>query len=204
MTESVVEFQRTCSQHYIALHNCSWIGWVFSIPYSMICGDTHTAALLPLSIHQSTLRPSQQQLNHHSKPLSHSLLLWLLPQRKRPLTNGSTFWKPRPSALPTSQWQSRLTSSDLHKRSHLTGEKQFILKGVTVHNTSGRKLCKTHQDRRPDASWTAHTTAHPGKHQASSMADRLLLHITPQRRQETGPIASHLAGLTHYTPCCRP
>jgi len=116
-----------------------------------MCGDTHIAALLPLSI----LRPSQQQLNHHSKTLSYSLLLCLLPkQRKRPLTNGTTFWKPCPSALPTSQWQNRLTSSDLYKRSHLTGEKQFILKGVNVHNTSRRKLCKTtsrQETQRPTA-----------------------------------------------------
>jgi len=115
-----------------------------------MCGDTHIAALLPLSIHQSTLRPSQQQRNPHNKTLSHSFLLCLLPQRKRPLTSGTTFWRPPPSALPTSQWQSRLTSSDLYKRSHLTSERQFIRKGVTVQNTSRRKLCKTHQGRRPD------------------------------------------------------
>ena len=47
------------------------------------CGDTHTAALLPLSVHQATHQPSQQQLNRHSKPLSHSLLLCLLPQTKK-------------------------------------------------------------------------------------------------------------------------
>jgi len=67
-----------------------------------------------------------------------------------PPASGTTFWKPCPSTLPTSQWQSRQTSSDLYKRSRLTSEKQFIQKGVTVHNTSRRKLCKTHQDRRPD------------------------------------------------------
>ena len=85
---------------------------------------------------------------------NHSLIpsfsVYFHKQRKWPLTNGTTFWKPRPSALPTSQWQSRLTNSDLYKRSHLTGEKRFIWKGVTVQNTMRRKLCKTHQDRRPD------------------------------------------------------
>jgi len=38
----------------------------------------------------------------------------------------------------------------------------------------------------------------------SPTADRSLLHITPQRRQPSGPVASHPAGSTHYTPCCRP
>jgi len=48
-----------------------------------MCGGTHIAALLPLSVHQATHRTSQQQLNHHSKPLSYSLLLCLLPQTKK-------------------------------------------------------------------------------------------------------------------------
>jgi len=34
----------------------------------------------------------------------------------------------------------------------------------------------------------------------SPAADRSLLHITPQRRWPSGPVASHLADLTHYTP----
>jgi len=46
-------------------------------------GDTHIAALLLLSVHQAIHRPSQQQLNRHSKPLFHSLLLCLLSQTKK-------------------------------------------------------------------------------------------------------------------------
>ena len=53
---------------------------LFSIPF-------HLTALFPLSVHPSTYRPGQQQLNHHSKPLAHSPLLCLIPRnkRKRPL-----------------------------------------------------------------------------------------------------------------------
>ena len=47
------------------------------------CGDTYIAALLPMSVQQATHRPSKQQLNHHSKPLSHSLLLCLLPRTRK-------------------------------------------------------------------------------------------------------------------------
>ena len=76
----------------------------YSIPF-------HLADLLPLSIHQSTLRPIQQQLNHHSKPLSHSLLLCLLPQTKKTApSKRTTSNDPRLPALSTSQWQSRLDS----------------------------------------------------------------------------------------------
>jgi len=61
--------------------------YIFYIAYIalvwILCGYTHIAALLPLSIYQATHRPSQQQLNHHSKQLSHSRLLSLLPQTKK-------------------------------------------------------------------------------------------------------------------------
>ena len=48
-----------------------------------LCGDTQIADLLPLSVHQASNRPRQQQLNRHSKPLSHSLLPCLLPQTNK-------------------------------------------------------------------------------------------------------------------------
>jgi hypothetical protein len=81
--------------------------------------------------------------NHSLTP---SFSVYFHKQRKRPLTHRTTFWKPCPSALPTSQWQGRLTSSDLHKRSHLTSEREFIQKGVT-NNTHQER---THQYKRPD------------------------------------------------------
>jgi hypothetical protein len=81
--------------------------------------------------------------NHSFTP---SYSVYFHKQRKWPLTSGTTFWKPRPSALPTSQWQSRLTSSDLYKRSHLTSEREFFQKGVTVNTHQER----THKYRRPD------------------------------------------------------
>jgi len=81
--------------------------------------------------------------NHSLTP---SFSVYFHKQRKWPLTSGTTFWKPRPSALPTTQWQSWLTSSDLYKRSHLTSEREFIQKGVTDNTHQER----THQYRRPD------------------------------------------------------
>ena len=65
----------TCFEHHVLIIRRSKLYYT--------CGDTHIAALLPLSVHDATYRPSQQQLNHHSKPLSHSLLLCLLPQTKK-------------------------------------------------------------------------------------------------------------------------
>jgi len=41
----------------------------------------HLTALLPLFVHQSAHRPSQQHLNHHRKPVSHFLLVCLLPNK---------------------------------------------------------------------------------------------------------------------------
>ena len=57
-----------------------WTPTCHSISYSI---PFHLTALLPLSTQQSTLRPSQQHLNRHSKPLSHSFLLCLLLQTKK-------------------------------------------------------------------------------------------------------------------------
>jgi hypothetical protein len=53
------------------------------------CGSvgTLTLQLSFLSAHQSTYRPTQQQLKHHSKPLPHSLLLCLLPRTKEKSPN---------------------------------------------------------------------------------------------------------------------
>ena len=39
----------------------------------------------------------------------------------------------------------------------------------------------------------------------SPVSERTFLHhITPTRRQPSGPVASHPAGFSRYTPCCRP
>jgi len=71
----------------------------------------HLIALLPLSIHKPKLRPSQQQFNHYSKPLSHSIILCLLPRTKKTAPKKhTTSNEPHLPALPTSQWQSRLDS----------------------------------------------------------------------------------------------
>jgi hypothetical protein len=88
-------------------------------------------------------------------------------QRKQPLTSGTTFWKPRPSAVPTSQWQSRLTSSDLYKRSHLTSERGFIQKGLIntedptarPHSLMGRAHHRS--SRHPAAAPVAATSTPP-------------------------------------------
>ena len=78
----------------------------------------HLTALLPPSAHQSTYWPRQQYLNHYSKALSHSLSTSAsLAAHFRAPASRTTFNEPRLPALPTSQWQSRLTNSDLYKRS---------------------------------------------------------------------------------------
>ena len=59
--------------YYVGTPTCHFIS--YSIPFRL-------TALLPLSVHQSTHRPSKQHLNHHRKPLSHSLLLCLLPNKE--------------------------------------------------------------------------------------------------------------------------
>ena len=51
---------------------------------------------------------------NHSHTASSSV--YFHEQRKRPLASGTISNKPRPPALPTNQWQSRLTSSDLYKK----------------------------------------------------------------------------------------
>ena len=77
----------------------------FTSQLSFFCLYTHQHADLVNS-----------SLTKQAKPLSHSLLLCLLPQRKRTSASETTFMKPRPSALSTNKWQSRLTSSDLNKK----------------------------------------------------------------------------------------
>jgi len=109
----------------------------YSIPF-------HLTALLPLSINQSTHRPSQQHFNHHRKPLSHSLLLCLLPNKE----NG-----PREAELhPTSHayqlcqpasGRADWTAGNLHKRSPSDQQEAVHRKGVTANNTQKKKLGKT-------------------------------------------------------------
>ena len=86
----------------------------FLCPYTKQCTDLVNSSVTTTANH--SLTPSSVYFHKH---------------RKWPLTSKTTFWKPCPSALPTSQWQSWLTSSDLYKRSYLTSEREFIQKGVT-------------------------------------------------------------------------
>jgi len=109
----------------------------YSIPF-------HLTALLPLSIHQSAHRSSQQHLNHRRKPLYHSLLLCLLPNKGNgpwqtelhPTSHAYQLCQP---ANGRADW----TAGDLYNRSPSNNKKQFIQKGVTVNNTPKRKLGKT-------------------------------------------------------------
>ena len=88
----------------------------------------HLTALLPLSIPQSThtniVNSCLNTTANHS--LNPSSSIYFHEQRKWPMANGTTFWKPCQSARPTSQWQSSLTSSDLYKISHLTSESPLL------------------------------------------------------------------------------
>ena len=119
------------------------------------CGDTHMSFHLllnsvsphssPSSVqHSDLVNSSLTTTANHS--LTPSFSVYFHKQRKQPLKSRTTFWKPCPSALPTSQWLSRLTSSDVYKRSHLTSEREFIQKGVTDNTHQER----THKYRRPD------------------------------------------------------
>jgi len=86
--------------------------------------------LCPYTKHQTDLGNSSltATANHSLTP---SFPVYFHKQIKRPLISRTTVWKPSPSALQTSQWQSRLTSSDLYKLNHLTSEREFIQKAVT-------------------------------------------------------------------------
>jgi len=108
----------------------------FTSQLSVLCPHTNQ--------HSDLVNSPLTATGNHS--LTPSFSVYFHKQRKRPLTSGKTFRKPRPSALPTSQWQSRLTSSDLYKRSHLTSKRDFIQTGVTDNTHQER----THQYRRPD------------------------------------------------------
>ena len=108
---------------------------IFLLYFFKINFNTVEAPILQLSFlcrytnqHTDLVNSSLNTTANHS--LTPSFTVSFHKQRKRPLTSGTTFWKPCPSALPTSQWQNRLTSSDLHKRSHLSSERGFIQKGL--------------------------------------------------------------------------
>ena len=112
--------------------------------HTILCSiPFHLTALLALSEHQSTHRPSQQHLNHHWKPLSHSLLLCLLPNKGNgpwqaelhPTSHGYQLCQP---ANGRADW----TAGDLYKRSPSNQRGAVHQKGVTVNNTLKRKIGK--------------------------------------------------------------
>jgi len=109
----------------------------YSIPF-------HLTALLPLSVHHSTHQPSQQHLNHHRKPLSHSLLLCLLPNKG----NGPWEVELHPTShayqlCQTASGRADWTAGDLCKRRPSNQREAVHRKGVTVNNTRKKKLGKT-------------------------------------------------------------
>ena len=128
----------------------------------------HLTALLPLSIHQSALRPSQQHLNHHRKPLSHSLLLCLLPNKgnapwEAELHPTRHSYQPCQPASGRADW----TAGNLYIRRPSNQREAVHQKGVTTTHREGS--LERQETRLPghDASWTGHTTAHPGIQQAA-------------------------------------
>jgi hypothetical protein len=124
----------------------------------------------PLSAHQSTYQDNSSLTTTANHSLTPSFSVYFHEQRKGTLRSGITFWKPRPSALSTSQWQSRLNSSYLYKKKHLTCEMQFIQEGVTDNAHQER----THQCRRPDRRPTALPRNHVDRASCSSTSRRLI------------------------------
>jgi len=124
------------------------------------CGDTHIAALLPLSVHQSTFRPSQQQLNHHSKSLSYSLLLCLLLQTKETTPDKRNYLLEATPISSAKQSMAEQADQQWHVQKKPSDQRKAV-------HSERMKFCRLYQDSRHDASWTGHTTDHPGIQQAA-------------------------------------
>jgi len=159
----------------------------FTSQFSFLCPDTNQ--------HSDLVNSSLTTTANHS--FTPSFSVYFHKQRKRPLTSGTTFWKPRPSALPTSQWKNRLTSSDLYKRSYYSERSncpQHIEKEVLQDTSRQETRLPGH-----DASWTGHTTAHPGIQQA---ADGQQLHRPLAAEVYRGPHLTSTAvhSAVHHHP----
>ena len=174
---------------------------VIPSPPIQSCFTSQLSFLCPYTNQHTIVNNSLTHTANHS--LTPSFYVYFYEQRKWPLTSGTTYWKPCPSALPTSQWQSRLTSSDLYKRSHQTSEKQFIRKGVTSNTHQER----THQDGRYDsrlpghvASWTGHTTARWASC-SSTQHSRSPLNSTADLRQTNCVAGGSTSPAAYQRPC---
>jgi len=170
----------------------------------------HLTALLPLSIHQSALRPSQQHLNHHRKPLSHSLLLCLLPNKgnapwEAELHPTRHSYQPCQPASGRADW----TAGNLYIRRPSNQREAVHRKavhsvGVTCQWQTRRKLCKTawrQCDQCPTAchaaSWTRPSPATASSRQPATALATLCrgppwssVQAQPHNRRTPTPVAN--------------